>query len=84
MILSEHFYQLLILSTFPGIDLSDYYPSVEWDILGVPGKRHEKRLVFQLYISLDKMGNLIENNTRLLANILSFGSFLVVQETGEE
>ncbi|GMT30642.1 hypothetical protein PFISCL1PPCAC_21939, partial [Pristionchus fissidentatus] len=26
-----------------GIDLSDYYPSVEWDILGVPGKRHEKR-----------------------------------------
>ncbi|KHN70752.1 Acetylcholine receptor subunit alpha-type unc-63 [Toxocara canis] len=26
-----------------GIDLSDYYPSVEWDILSVPGKRHEKR-----------------------------------------
>ncbi|CAI5438919.1 unnamed protein product [Caenorhabditis angaria] len=26
-----------------GIDLSDYYPSVEWDILAVPGKRHEKR-----------------------------------------
>ncbi|VBB26285.1 unnamed protein product [Acanthocheilonema viteae] len=26
-----------------GIDLSDYYPSVEWDILGVPGKRHVKR-----------------------------------------
>uniref|UniRef100_A0A0R3S1N5 Acetylcholine receptor subunit alpha-type unc-63 n=1 Tax=Elaeophora elaphi TaxID=1147741 RepID=A0A0R3S1N5_9BILA len=26
-----------------GIDLSDYYPSVEWDILGVPGKRHLKR-----------------------------------------
>uniref|UniRef100_A0A0N4ZYX2 Acetylcholine receptor subunit alpha-type unc-38 n=1 Tax=Parastrongyloides trichosuri TaxID=131310 RepID=A0A0N4ZYX2_PARTI len=26
-----------------GIDLSDYYPSVEWDILNVPGKRHEKR-----------------------------------------
>uniref|UniRef100_A0A915PV17 Uncharacterized protein n=1 Tax=Setaria digitata TaxID=48799 RepID=A0A915PV17_9BILA len=26
-----------------GIDLSDYYPSVEWDILGVPGKRHEIR-----------------------------------------
>ncbi|KAI1712800.1 neurotransmitter-gated ion-channel ligand binding domain-containing protein [Ditylenchus destructor] len=26
-----------------GIDLSDYYPSVEWDILRVPGKRHEKR-----------------------------------------
>uniref|UniRef100_A0AC35TXV8 Neur_chan_LBD domain-containing protein n=1 Tax=Rhabditophanes sp. KR3021 TaxID=114890 RepID=A0AC35TXV8_9BILA len=25
-----------------GIDLSDYYPSVEWDILRVPGKRHEK------------------------------------------
>ncbi|VDK56782.1 unnamed protein product [Anisakis simplex] len=28
-----------------GIDLSDYYPSVEWDILSVPGKRHEKRPV---------------------------------------
>uniref|UniRef100_A0A915PBM8 Nicotinic acetylcholine receptor alpha subunit n=1 Tax=Setaria digitata TaxID=48799 RepID=A0A915PBM8_9BILA len=28
---------------FDGIDLSDYYPSVEWDILGVPGKRHLKR-----------------------------------------
>ncbi|VDK27218.1 unnamed protein product [Gongylonema pulchrum] len=26
-----------------GIDLSDYYPSVEWDVLGVPGKRHLKR-----------------------------------------
>ncbi|VDN05347.1 unnamed protein product [Thelazia callipaeda] len=26
-----------------GIDLSEYYPSVEWDILGVPGKRHKKR-----------------------------------------
>jgi nicotinic acetylcholine receptor len=26
-----------------GIDLSDYYPSVEWDILRVPGKRHERR-----------------------------------------
>uniref|UniRef100_A0AAF5Q1A9 Uncharacterized protein n=2 Tax=Wuchereria bancrofti TaxID=6293 RepID=A0AAF5Q1A9_WUCBA len=26
-----------------GIDLSDYYPSVEWDILGVTGKRHEIR-----------------------------------------
>lgn len=26
-----------------GIDLSEYYPSVEWDILRVPGKRHEKR-----------------------------------------
>ncbi|PIO63100.1 Neurotransmitter-gated ion-channel transmembrane region, partial [Teladorsagia circumcincta] len=26
-----------------GIDLSDYYPSVEWDILKVPGKRHSKR-----------------------------------------
>ncbi|VBB33975.1 unnamed protein product [Acanthocheilonema viteae] len=26
-----------------GIDLSDYYPSVEWDILGVSGKRHEIR-----------------------------------------
>ncbi|EGT54284.1 hypothetical protein CAEBREN_12731 [Caenorhabditis brenneri] len=26
-----------------GIDLSDYYPSVEWDILNVPGKRHSKR-----------------------------------------
>uniref|UniRef100_A0A1I7RL52 Acetylcholine receptor subunit alpha-type unc-63 n=2 Tax=Bursaphelenchus xylophilus TaxID=6326 RepID=A0A1I7RL52_BURXY len=26
-----------------GIDLSDYYPSVEWDILSVPAKRHEKR-----------------------------------------
>ena len=26
-----------------GVDLSDYYQSVEWDILGVPGIRHEKR-----------------------------------------
>lgn len=26
-----------------GVDLSDYYKSVEWDILGVPGIRHEKR-----------------------------------------
>ncbi|KAH7684640.1 nicotinic acetylcholine receptor alpha subunit 63a, partial [Aphelenchoides avenae] len=28
---------------FVGIDLSDYYPSVEWDILKVPAERHEKR-----------------------------------------
>ncbi|CAK5091059.1 unnamed protein product [Meloidogyne enterolobii] len=26
-----------------GIDLNDYYPSVEWDILRVPGKRHQKK-----------------------------------------
>ncbi|VDK29633.1 unnamed protein product [Gongylonema pulchrum] len=26
-----------------GIDLSDYYPSVEWDILGVASRRHEKK-----------------------------------------
>nr|AXS78312.1 Nicotinic acetylcholine receptor subunit alpha-type 63 [Anisakis simplex]AXS78315.1 Acetylcholine receptor subunit alpha-type unc-63 [Anisakis simplex] len=32
-----------------GIDLSDYYPSVEWDILSVPGKRHEKRPVVVHY-----------------------------------
>ncbi|VDN01940.1 unnamed protein product, partial [Onchocerca ochengi] len=25
------------------IDLSDYYPNGEWDILGVPSKRHEIR-----------------------------------------
>lgn len=25
-----------------GIDLREYYPSVEWDILGVPAERHEK------------------------------------------
>ncbi|KAF0312560.1 Acetylcholine receptor subunit alpha-like 2 [Amphibalanus amphitrite] len=25
-----------------GIDLKEYYPSVEWDILGVPATRHEK------------------------------------------
>ena len=25
-----------------GIDLGDYYPSVEWDILSVPAERHEK------------------------------------------
>ncbi|KRY74112.1 Acetylcholine receptor subunit alpha-type unc-38 [Trichinella pseudospiralis] len=25
-----------------GIDLSDYYPSVEWDILSIPAKRHGK------------------------------------------
>lgn len=25
-----------------GIDLSAYYPSVEWDILGVPAERHEE------------------------------------------
>ncbi|XP_058792856.1 acetylcholine receptor subunit alpha-L1 [Phymastichus coffea] len=25
-----------------GIDLHEYYPSVEWDILGVPAERHEK------------------------------------------
>jgi nicotinic acetylcholine receptor len=24
-----------------GIDLREYYPSVEWDILGVPAERHE-------------------------------------------
>lgn len=32
-----------ILVVDEGIDLSDYYPSVEWDILHVPAKRHEKR-----------------------------------------
>lgn len=25
-----------------GIDLREYYPSVEWDILAVPAERHEK------------------------------------------
>lgn len=25
-----------------GIDLGEFYPSVEWDILGVPAERHEK------------------------------------------
>ncbi|XP_074109448.1 nicotinic acetylcholine receptor alpha2 [Cotesia typhae] len=25
-----------------GMDLREYYPSVEWDILGVPAERHEK------------------------------------------
>lgn len=25
-----------------GIDLREYYPSVEWDILSVPAERHEK------------------------------------------
>lgn len=25
-----------------GIDLTEYYPSVEWDILKVPAERHEK------------------------------------------
>lgn len=25
-----------------GIDLREFYPSVEWDILGVPSERHEK------------------------------------------
>jgi nicotinic acetylcholine receptor, invertebrate len=25
-----------------GIDLKEFYPSVEWDILSVPAERHEK------------------------------------------
>lgn len=25
-----------------GIDLAEYYPSVEWDIMGVPAQRNEK------------------------------------------
>lgn len=25
-----------------GIDLREFYPSVEWDILDVPAERHEK------------------------------------------
>lgn len=25
-----------------GIDLTEYYPSVEWDILKVPAERHER------------------------------------------
>ena len=25
-----------------GINLKDYYPSVEWDIISVPAERHEK------------------------------------------
>lgn len=25
-----------------GIDLREFYPSVEWDILSVPAERHEK------------------------------------------
>ncbi|KAE9552232.1 hypothetical protein FO519_004541 [Halicephalobus sp. NKZ332] len=36
-------YQETVWIVDEGIDLSDYYPSVEWDILRVPGKRHEKR-----------------------------------------
>lgn len=38
-------YQETVWLVDEGIDLSDYYPSVEWDILRVPGKRHEKRLL---------------------------------------
>lgn len=38
-------YQETVWIVDEGIDLSDYYPSVEWDILRVPGKRHEKRWV---------------------------------------
>ena len=34
-----------------GIDLREYYPSVEWDILGVPGKRCIMHaLTFLLYL----------------------------------
>uniref|UniRef100_A0A7E4US16 Acetylcholine receptor subunit alpha-type unc-63 n=1 Tax=Panagrellus redivivus TaxID=6233 RepID=A0A7E4US16_PANRE len=36
-------YEEVVWVVDEGIDLSDYYPSVEWDILRVPGKRHEKR-----------------------------------------
>ncbi|VDN31928.1 unnamed protein product, partial [Gongylonema pulchrum] len=39
-----------------GIDLSDYYPSVEWDILGVPGKRHEKSFLTALVFYLPSDG----------------------------
>uniref|UniRef100_A0A0N5AS18 Acetylcholine receptor subunit alpha-type unc-63 n=1 Tax=Syphacia muris TaxID=451379 RepID=A0A0N5AS18_9BILA len=35
--------QELVWIVDDGIDLSDYYPSVEWDVLHVPAKRHEKR-----------------------------------------
>ena len=33
----------IVTQQITGIDLTDYYPSVEWDILKVPGKRHSKR-----------------------------------------
>uniref|UniRef100_A0A8R1XNM4 Uncharacterized protein n=1 Tax=Onchocerca volvulus TaxID=6282 RepID=A0A8R1XNM4_ONCVO len=36
-----------------GIDLSDYYPNGEWDILGVPSKRHEIRYPFCESPSID-------------------------------
>ncbi|VDK67200.1 unnamed protein product [Onchocerca ochengi] len=39
-----------------GIDLSDYYPSVEWDILGVPGKRHLKSFLTVLVFYLPSDG----------------------------
>ncbi|EPB76403.1 Cation transporter family protein [Ancylostoma ceylanicum] len=39
-----------------GIDLSDYYPSVEWDILKVPGKRHSKRFLTALVFYLPSDG----------------------------
>ena len=28
-----------------GVDLTDYYASVEWDILATPATRHEKRWI---------------------------------------
>jgi nicotinic acetylcholine receptor, invertebrate len=51
-----------------GIDLREYYPSVEWDILGVPAERHERyypccqepypgmfRLFFLLIVTTNKL-----------------------------
>lgn len=35
-----------------GIDLREYYPSVEWDILGVPAERHEKCELLENLFSL--------------------------------
>ncbi|XP_046748941.1 acetylcholine receptor subunit alpha-L1 [Diprion similis] len=38
----KHINQNMSNNVQVGIDLREYYPSVEWDILGVPAERHEK------------------------------------------
>jgi len=55
-----------------GIDLREYYPSVEWDILGVPAERHEKYYLCCAEPYPGKKKKTYLNNFNFFSNFLLF------------
>ncbi|KAJ8947687.1 hypothetical protein NQ314_008564 [Rhamnusium bicolor] len=61
-----------------GIDLREYYPSVEWDILGVPAERHEKYYPFLVFYLPADSGEKIALCINILLSQTMF--FLLISE----